>query len=484
MNELTFHQYCNLLPDMSPDDFDALKDDISQNGLINPIMLLNGQILDGKHRYLACKAVSIEPKFTTFSGDDEQALHYVISQNISRRHLEKSQRAALAVSAKYEFEKILKQKQKDAGALAGVLGGRGNKKESEHYKENMETLQAKLPEGFLDKKPAEQSRDKAAKLYNVCSRYISDAERVKNKDAAVFEKVRNGKFNLQEAKHLITLAEPVRAAALEKIENGGVKKVKDAIYQARKDDFSKKANDVEIVLNGDDKPADENINIISTGDIFQLGNHILICADNTKPAVIAYLKKYHAVLCFADPPYNSLMRDYDGGGFVWTQDYLTEISDIVAVTPGTISIQEFMKNTNMPYKWALSTFFTNLHAPAAVGFRHWDFTAIFSSQKSIHRNMKDAISLTLPVMPQTDKEIAKNRQKPAVYLTWLIESFTKENDLIFDPFIGSGNIMLVAETLKRKCIGVEILPDMCAAIIKRFQQKFPDRDVKRIGRLE
>ena len=86
-------------------------------------------------------------------------------------------------------------------------------------------------------------------------------------------------------------------------------------------------------------------------------------------------------------------------------------------------------------------------------------------------------------MPESEKEIAKNRQKPAVYLTWLVESFTKEGDLILDPFVGSGNIILVAEILKRKCIAVEILPEMCGEIIKRFKQKFPDREVKTIGRL-
>ena len=484
MQELTFHKFCNLLPDMTGDDFAALKDDISQNGLINPITIFVGQILDGKHRYIACKELNIEPKFKTFDGDDEQALHYVISQNISRRHLEKSQRAALAVEAKQEFTKIAKDKQKEAGGLGGEfgkLGGRGNKKETEQ--ENDKPLVQKVAQGVLDKSN-EKSRDKASKLFNVNHQYINDAEKVKNKDATVFEKVRNGKLNITEAKHLVSLSEPVRAAALEKIETGGVKKVKEAIYQARKEDFNEKARNAETILNAsaDDKPVNNDIKV-EAGDIFQLGEHILVCADNTKPATIEYLKKYHAAFCFADPPYNALDKDYDKGGFVWSQDYLTEIADIVCITPGTVSIQEFMKNTNMPYKWALATVFSNLHAPAAVGYRQWDFTAIFSGLKSIHRNIKDAINLSIPNMPESEKEIAKNRQKPAVYLTWLIESFTKENDLILDPFIGSGNIILVAETLKRKCVGVEILPDMCSEIIKRFKLKFPNKEVKNIGRL-
>ena len=480
MQELTFHRFCNLLPDMSGDDFTALKDDIMQNGLINPITTFNGQILDGKHRYKACKELNTPPAFKTFAGDEEQALHFVISQNISRRHLSAGQKAALAVEAKSEFSKIAKDKQKEDGKEWGGLGGRGNKKESEHYKE---TLRAKMHEGLLDKPSDERSDVKAAKLYNVGARYICAAEKVKNKSPEVFEKVRNGKFNLQEAKHLITLSEPVRAAAIGLIETGGVTKVKEAIYRAKKEDFNEKVNNAETILNGDDKPVKSDINV-ENSDIFQVGNHILICGDNTNPVVIEYLKKYRFPFCFADPPYNALDKDYDGGGFVWSQDYLTEIADIVCITPGTISIKEFMKSTNMSYKWALATVFSNLHAPAAVGYRQWDFTAIFSGLKSIHKNIKDAINLSIPNMPESEKEIAKNRQKPAVYLTWLIESFTKMGDLILDPFVGSGNIILVAETLKRKCIAVEILPDMCSEIIKRFKQKFPDdREVKNIGRL-
>ena len=503
METYEFHQYCNLLPDMTTDDFAALMSDIKENGLINPITLFENQILDGKHRYKACLELNIELKLETFTGSEEQALHYIISQNIARRHLLTGQKAALAINAKKEFEVFARKKQTEAGELGsefgklgsefGKLGGRGIDKGTEEYrdkKREMEEetpLREKFPEGgFLkkdDKKTADQSRDKAAKLFNVNPHYITDAEKIEKTDKAVFDKVKNGKFNIQEAKHLCKLDEPIRKKAVEKINNGEFKKVKDAIYQARKEDFQGKKDNVEKVLSTDNKNIQESELTVETGDIIQIGEHILICGDNTKPAVIEYIKKNHFDFCFADPPYNALGKDYDKGGFIWTQDYLTDIADIVAITPGTVSIQDFMKNTSMPYKWALACFFNNLHAPAGVGYRQWDFTALFSN-KSVHKGIKDAISLNIPRMPDEDKEIANNRQKPAVYLTWLIESFTKENDLILDPFIGSGNIMLTAEALNRKCVGIEILPNMCSSILQRFKQKYPDIEVEKIGRLE
>ena len=52
METYEFHQYCNLLPDMPETEFAELTADIQSNGLINPIILYENQILvlDGKHR--------------------------------------------------------------------------------------------------------------------------------------------------------------------------------------------------------------------------------------------------------------------------------------------------------------------------------------------------------------------------------------------------------------------------------------------------
>jgi len=81
-------------------------------------------------------------------------------------------------------------------------------------------------------------------------------------------------------------------------------------------------------------------------------------------------------------------------------------------------------------------------------------------------------------MPEEDKEIANKRQKPAKLLTYIINSFTKEGDFILDPFAGSGQTLIVSEALNRKCVTIEILPDMVKAIINRFENKFGIKPVK------
>ena len=49
--------------------------------------------------------------------------------------------------------------------------------------------------------------------------------------------------------------------------------------------------------------------------------------------------------------------------------------------------------------------------------------------------------------------------------------FTNKNDIVLDPFMGSGTVAAVSVELKRKCIGFEIEPMYCEIAKKRIQQK-------------
>ena len=92
--ELKAHAAADAVPEMSDDEYQALKKDIAENGLLEKIVLYSGQILDGRHRYRACKEQKIEPKFEDYHGED--LIGFVISKNVTRRHLKPSQRAMLA----------------------------------------------------------------------------------------------------------------------------------------------------------------------------------------------------------------------------------------------------------------------------------------------------------------------------------------------------------------------------------------------------
>jgi hypothetical protein len=94
MKPMKFHPLCSLFPVLSGPDLAALAADIKTHGQREPILLFNGEILDGRNRFKACEIAGVKPRFKKFTGDDPAAL--VASLNLHRRHLTDSQRAMLA----------------------------------------------------------------------------------------------------------------------------------------------------------------------------------------------------------------------------------------------------------------------------------------------------------------------------------------------------------------------------------------------------
>jgi len=95
--ELKQHPLSAAFPSMSADDFAALIEDIKINGQREPIIVHEGMVLDGWHRYRACLELGIDPEKFTF-GKDKDPVAFVLSQNLHRRHLTPSQRAAAVVA--------------------------------------------------------------------------------------------------------------------------------------------------------------------------------------------------------------------------------------------------------------------------------------------------------------------------------------------------------------------------------------------------
>lgn len=94
--ELSQHPLSAAFPAMSAEDFQALKDDIEVNGQREPVMVFEGMVLDGWHRYRACADLGLKPTQFTFTDGDPVA--FVLSHNLHRRHLSASQRAAAVVA--------------------------------------------------------------------------------------------------------------------------------------------------------------------------------------------------------------------------------------------------------------------------------------------------------------------------------------------------------------------------------------------------
>lgn len=91
------HPLSAAFPAMSAGDLQALTDDIEVNGQREPIVLFEGMVIDGWHRYQACTALLLRLSSVTLD-KDEDPVAYVKSRNLHRRHLSGSQRAAAVVA--------------------------------------------------------------------------------------------------------------------------------------------------------------------------------------------------------------------------------------------------------------------------------------------------------------------------------------------------------------------------------------------------
>jgi ParB-like chromosome segregation protein Spo0J len=94
MTALEFHPLADVLPLIEGAEFDRLVADIAEHGLLNPITIHGGLVLDGRNRERACRVAGVEPAYVPFTGDDPAA--FVLSQNLARRHLGPSERAMVA----------------------------------------------------------------------------------------------------------------------------------------------------------------------------------------------------------------------------------------------------------------------------------------------------------------------------------------------------------------------------------------------------
>jgi ParB-like chromosome segregation protein Spo0J len=93
------HPICLLIPSADDEELQDLTDDIRSHGLINPIVLFEGMILDGRSRAAACERAGISPRYVQFGGSREDALILVVSHNLKRRHLTKQAIADALVAA-------------------------------------------------------------------------------------------------------------------------------------------------------------------------------------------------------------------------------------------------------------------------------------------------------------------------------------------------------------------------------------------------
>jgi hypothetical protein len=117
-----FHEATKIIPAMQPREYVSLVEDIRQRGLISPIVIHKGKIIDGRMRYLACRDAGVLPQFVQYSdynqqynGDDSNRaiMEYVYSVNVTRSHWTEGQMAVATLRIEELEEELARKRQSE-----------------------------------------------------------------------------------------------------------------------------------------------------------------------------------------------------------------------------------------------------------------------------------------------------------------------------------------------------------------------------------
>ncbi len=188
------HPAANLLPLLRRPELLALANDIEINGLQHPVVLLDGKVLDGRNRLLACGIAKVKPRFVEFEGSSPTA--YVLSANLRRRHLTKSQEAMIAAKALPLFEAEARDRLRQSA--------------TQRHRQLGHKVRSNLSSARMRSAPGKAS-EHAAKSLGVGSRYVEAAKQILHEDPKLARQVERGYLTLAGALRVITREKQVAA---------------------------------------------------------------------------------------------------------------------------------------------------------------------------------------------------------------------------------------------------------------------------------
>lgn len=220
------HEIATLFPHMSEVDRDHLRASLIQEGQLEDILVFEGKILDGRHRYETCIELGLEPRVREFEGDIAEAFSHSVALNLSRRHLTTVQRAAAGAGIKEFQERILAER---AEPLPEP------EPEPEPQPSSEEPAEEPAPKPKKPKQPSarkinKRARDIASQQVGVSARAIDVASKIKEEAPDVFERMLAGTAgSLPDAKKVTSLPAEVREKVHALVDEGT--KLKAAIKQ-------------------------------------------------------------------------------------------------------------------------------------------------------------------------------------------------------------------------------------------------------------
>lgn len=237
---------------------------------------------------------------------------------------------------------------------------------------------------------------------------------------------------------------------------------------------------------------------VQTGDLWQIGDHRLICGDCTDAAVVARVMGGGRADCmWTDPPYGV---SYTGGAK--EREPIENDGDITVATQGIKLASDFIKLGGVVY----------LAAPAArlnefwslfvdAGFHYstllvWvknNMAGGWGDYRGAYENIfygwregashywcgaRDKSTVFNYDKPSSSDE--HPTMKPVELVQEHLSNSTVLGDVVYDPFVGSGTTLVACENLSRRCRAIEISPAYVAVALERMSQAFPSLEIRRL----
>lgn len=221
--------------------------------------------------------------------------------------------------------------------------------------------------------------------------------------------------------------------------------------------------------------------VTKLGDLWTLGAHRLLCGDSTKAEDVARLldgSKPDA--CVTDPPYGV---GVDYGAFEDTSENVRAL--ITAVMPLLLSTPCAALTPGVPAMWSYPrpVWVGAWVHPAPCGGCPWGFVGnnpiLFYGADPYLKAGKGRRPDSIVLASDRQGEDGHPTPKPMKVWAWLVERLTIAQDqVVLDPFVGSGTTIIAAEQLDRRCYAMEIEPKYCDIAVRRWEE-FTGRKAER-----
>jgi DNA modification methylase len=232
---------------------------------------------------------------------------------------------------------------------------------------------------------------------------------------------------------------------------------------------------------------------IVLGDLFEIGEHRLLCGDSTDSDQVAKLMNgQKADMVFTDPPYGIKVVGKNGkvGGDNLAKNgvYAEIIGDDTTDTAKEFYHTCKALGFDNYIIWG-GNYFTDFLEPKACWII-WDKRGDMNSNNFADGEMAwtsfdSPVRIKKQIWSGMIKEGESGKrvhptQKPINLCAELLQEYTK-GDNVFDGFGGSGSTMVACNEIKKKCFMVEMSPSYCQTIIDRMKKLDPTLVIKKNG---